>query len=434
MLDCFSLVGQWIVVFEDHFNGNTLNTAYWYNKRKWGDFPPNVEPVIYLTENVFLQNGYLHLILKNDNRWHYVPNLNTIHFYPYSGGMIWSKKYFRYGIFEAKIKLPNEKKLWSAFWLYGSATYGDEIDIFEQYWTNKKVNLKSTIHHSGEQISDNNKYNTSFLDNWHTYTLSWDDKNLNNACIKVHIDGNKVSDFKKNNNDRLYNTYLGNIVGETVDYPEKGQNIIFNLFLHDNTPSLPQTMLVDYIKVWQKQNCNDIVTICNYDAKFDNNIFTGRIIKSGDNCNVIVNENEHLDLLATKEIHLKPGFSVKKGGYFLGKIIPCSSYKLDEENVYIDTTDENINIDTNIIKFKEIYNNYVGYRIFPNPFSEHLNISLKQIENSYFVIYDILGNIKHYEKFYNNNQEINLINLENGVYLSKLFINQKSYYEKVIKI
>jgi len=47
----------------------------------------------------------------------------------YTGGMIWSKEAFRYGVFEAKFKIPdgNTEALWPAFWLWG----GDEIDVME---------------------------------------------------------------------------------------------------------------------------------------------------------------------------------------------------------------------------------------------------------------------------------------------------------------
>jgi len=432
----FLLKAQWILVFEDNFDGTTLDTSKWYNTQPWGQYPPDKLPVIFLPENVSVHNGYLWLTLKKDSNTYFVPNLGGNFTYRYSAGMVWSKKLFKYGIFEAKIKIPNERGVWSAFWLYGSALYGDEIDIFEQYWpkiNKNKVNLKSTIHHSNKQISDDNIYKRSFLDQWHTYKLKWNDNK-----IEIYFDNKLVSDFKKNNNGNAYNTLAGNILGHTVKYPENAENVILNISVHkDFSPSnLPQTMFVDYIRVWQKQNCNDLVTICNYNAKFDNNVFTGRIIEAGGNgCNVVVNENEYLDLLATQEIHLKPGFSVKKGGNFVAKIVPCSSYKFYEEIEKNDTSKESRNFDVNTITYDEINHNKSDYEIFPNPFNECINVSINEIEDSYIVVYDLLGNIRYYEKIYKCDQKINLTHLEKGVYIIKLIINRNNvYYEKVVKI
>jgi len=199
------LSAQWISVFDDEFNEDTLDLNKWYNIQPWGQYDPRVLPIVFLRENVSLKNGYLLLTLKEDHKTPYSEDTSLK--YSYSAGMIWSKKYFKYGIFEARIKIPNVRGVWSAFWLYGSGQYGDEIDIFEQcphkiIYNNKKdnkisispnlVNLAVTIHNLGEAVWDNNIYDTSFLHDWHTYKLIWDDK-----YIKIYIDDEKISAFKK---------------------------------------------------------------------------------------------------------------------------------------------------------------------------------------------------------------------------------------------
>jgi beta-glucanase (GH16 family) len=103
-------------VFEDNFDGTTLDTTVWYNTQPWGQYHPDTLPVIFLPENVSVHDDYLWLILKEDGNRHYVPNLKDSFRYPYSAGMVWSKKHFKYGIFEARIKIPNKKNLWCAFW------------------------------------------------------------------------------------------------------------------------------------------------------------------------------------------------------------------------------------------------------------------------------------------------------------------------------
>jgi hypothetical protein len=131
-------------------------------------------------------------------------------------------------------------------------------------------------------------------------------------------------------------------------------------------------------------------------------------------------------LLATQEIHIKPGFSVGKGGNFVAKIVTCSSYspKMGEEEVKANADEEIENIrESNI------------YEIFPNPFSDYIQVSISEIGDSYIEVYDLLGKMRHYEKIYSNVQKINLTHLEKGVYIIKLVKNQKEVsYEKVVKM
>jgi beta-glucanase (GH16 family) len=427
---CFLLSAQgihWKLVFEDNFDGTTLDTTVWYDTRPWGQYHPSVRPIIFLPENVSVHDGYLWLTLKKDGNRYYVPNLNGSFRYPYSAGMIWSKKHFKYGFFEARIKIPEVRDLWSAFWLYGSGQYGDEIDIFEQcpheiinneekvYLPPKRVNFAVTIHNLGKAIVDNNYYHTKkFLKKWHTYKLRWGIRDLD-----IYIDDNLVTHFEKDE--------YGYIRGSNVKYPENAENIIFNISQWGSISSYPQMMLVDYIRVWQEINCDDELKICNYNEFFDHSIVSGRIIEvGGDGCNVVVPENKQLEVLATQEIHIKPGFSVKKGGNFVAKIVPCSSYpqKMGGEKVEANADEEVKNIRESDI-----------FEISPNPFSDYLYVSINEMGDSYIEVYDLLGKMRHYEKIYSNVQKINLTHLEKGVYIIKLIINQNMVsYEKVVKM
>lgn len=51
----------------------------------------------------------------------------------YAMACISSRKTFKYGWFEAEIKVPTGKGQWAAFWLSGSRSWPPEIDIFETY-------------------------------------------------------------------------------------------------------------------------------------------------------------------------------------------------------------------------------------------------------------------------------------------------------------
>lgn len=52
---------------------------------------------------------------------------------PYGIGLISSKEQFKYGWFEAEVRMPAAPNLWCAFWLSGRENWPPEIDIFEAY-------------------------------------------------------------------------------------------------------------------------------------------------------------------------------------------------------------------------------------------------------------------------------------------------------------
>lgn len=416
------LVAQWLLVFEDNFNGNRLDKKYWYNYRWWGNYDENA----YIDSgNVKVENGYLVLQLERD--FTYYPPYNT------TAAYACSKIFFRYGIIEAKIKIPDVRGCWSAFWLYGSEIHGDEIDIFEQYWLSNphKVNLKSTIHHSGEDVSNSNKFDRDFINNkWHTYTLTWDDINEEKAKIKIHIDGEKVAEFRETGNNELHKYPLGT---KKINYPTHSQRIIFDIVPHDNfTVNTTHQMLIDYVKVWQKQDCENDITLCNYDPNFDNNIYTGNTIQTGDNCNIVLGKDSFLYLYATKEVHLKSGFSVKNGGNFIAKIIPCSSNKIN--NIEDDNLLEEKKLNSENEKYEK---KFKVYTIYPNPFYNQITVEIYYIQeynNSSLEIIDIYGNSLIKELLKNYKTTIDLNKLNSGIYFIKLNINDYQFYEKIIKI
>lgn len=398
-----ALGAQWMVVFEDNFNGSKLNKKYWYNYRPWGN---NDEFVYIDSGNVKVENGYLYLALKHDFT-HYPP-------YTFTGAYVWSKIRFTYGIVEAKIMLPDVYNCWSAFWLYGSSLYKDEIDIFEQYWNSNKVDLAVTIHHSGQELCDHNKYDRSFINNkWHIYTLMWDNVAESNAKIKVHIDGNKVSEFRKITNNKLHKPWET----KKINYPTNSQSIIFDIVTHEGYQNYTTNyMIIDYIKVWQKQDCESNVNLCNYNPRYDNNVYTGKNIQNGNNCQITINEDEFLHLFATKEIHLKPGFSVKKGENFVGKILSCS---MNKNGPF--TSDSSIFTSQKFVTINDD-NQKVNYYVYPNPCSQYVMLKIDlQDPGKYIVdIYDIYGNCLLTKVLDKNINIIDLSNLNSGIYFLKL--------------
>ena len=109
----------WPCVFEDDFNGTEVDRTKWTS----GSFRRK--------DGFVGLDGEGHLFIKCD----FKPGTNTLR-----SSSIASAKVFRYGYFEAKVKLTKNSGWWSAFWLYGSSSRnpiicGAEIDIFEDYYT-----------------------------------------------------------------------------------------------------------------------------------------------------------------------------------------------------------------------------------------------------------------------------------------------------------
>ena len=127
------------LVWQDEFNGTSLDTNSWkYYTGKWG--ASNVQTCYRdSTENVNVSGGSLNLVGL------YKPggSCNGQNF-DFTSGFVQTqgKKYWTYGYFEARIKMPTNKSTWPAFWMSpNTATYGSwpasgEIDVVESKGSN----------------------------------------------------------------------------------------------------------------------------------------------------------------------------------------------------------------------------------------------------------------------------------------------------------
>lgn len=129
----------------------------WVTRQPWGDYNPET-PDIWLDPScVDITDGTLRLQTK----WHkriVNDDINTL-----GTGLVSSVDTFGYGEFEADVMLPMGTSLFPAFWLWGSATWPPEIDIFEGWsrknglYTSKYIpyySLASNVHYD---LSPNNK-------------------------------------------------------------------------------------------------------------------------------------------------------------------------------------------------------------------------------------------------------------------------------------
>lgn len=195
------------------------------------------------SENVTVQNGILIISAKKES----FAGSN------YTSARISTKGKFEqtYGRFEARIRLPYGQGIWPAFWLLGDESNADswpeigEIDIMEYRGQNPTTiigSLHGPGYSGGMAISKsytlkNDRFDTGF----HVFGIEWGPEYIN-----YYVD------------DVLYNQITpADVTGEWVfDHPFY---IIINLAVGgdfvgppDNETIFPQTLLVDYVRVYKK--------------------------------------------------------------------------------------------------------------------------------------------------------------------------------------
>ena len=134
-------IAQWAYVEGDEFNGEELDLDTWRRAYPWGRNLGNHLLQYYDNENAFVEDGRLIMeaieedtLAKGIPYWKADTTLNdgtrNERMFKYTSGMVFSKKQYYQGLFEAKIKNVEGKGYFPAFWLYG-ANPNEELDIME---------------------------------------------------------------------------------------------------------------------------------------------------------------------------------------------------------------------------------------------------------------------------------------------------------------
>ena len=238
-------VPGWELIWNDEFDGTSLNTQNWTALDRKDSF--NNEKQYYHPNQVTVAGGNLQLTAID------VPRQGK----DYQSGLITSNDLFGPGRFEARVDLPTSQGMWPAFWLNANHIpwpQGGEIDILEN--RGSQPNLVSSAYHwqtdpgpcCGQHQYVFDEYTATeggqpvdFHAGFHTYAAEWDE-----TSISYYVD------------DNLYFT-----VTETPNRPifETPKNIIVNLAVGgnfggdpDGSTVWPQTMMVDYVRVWQRED------------------------------------------------------------------------------------------------------------------------------------------------------------------------------------
>ncbi len=241
------------LTFEEEFNANgEIDASSWnydlgIGNSISGDGWGNNELQYYTDrpENIKVEGGMLHIIAQQES----FMGSNYTSARINSTGKIEQE----YGRFEARIQLPWGQGLWPAFWLLGNNINEvgwpecGEIDIME-YRGQNPTTLIGSVHGPGYSAGEsegkefelvNDRFDTGF----HVFGIEWAPEYIN-----YYVD------------DVLYNQITpDDVEGEWVfDHPFY---IILNLAVGGNfvgSPNsetvFPQTMLVDYVKVYGLSN------------------------------------------------------------------------------------------------------------------------------------------------------------------------------------
>jgi beta-glucanase (GH16 family) len=245
----------WILVWSDEFNGangSAVDPSKWVMETGGGGWGNNeLESYTARPQNVYEQDGNLVIKVIQEkftgadgvSRDYTSARLKTL-----------GKFSQAYGRFEARIKIPRGQGIWPAFWMLGTDIDKPgwpacgEIDIMENIGKEPGL-VHGTIHGPGYSGSDGigSPYDLPdkklFADDFHVYAVEWEPK-----AIRFYVDKD------------LYATRT------PADLPAGAKWVYdhpFFLLLNvavgggwpgspDATSEFPQTMLVDYVRVYRR--------------------------------------------------------------------------------------------------------------------------------------------------------------------------------------
>jgi len=236
----------WQLVWHDEFDEKKIDVSNWtYDLGGGGWGNGEMQTYTDTTDNARVDDGILIITAQKE----------TLE----SGGSVFKSarlktqglQTFQYGRIEARIKVPEGKGLWPAFWMLGEnfpvVGWPDcgEIDIME-YVGREPDLIMGTLHGPGYSgatgLSQWNRQEYNIADDFHTYAVEWDTDQ-----ISWFYDGEE------------YSTYTREDVGNRLWPFDQPFFIILNLAIGGTlggivTPDteFPAEYLIDYVRVYEQ--------------------------------------------------------------------------------------------------------------------------------------------------------------------------------------
>lgn len=233
------------LVWQDEFEGDALNTAYWTHETGAGGWGNN-EQQYYRSENTAVGDGYLTITAKKET----FSGAN----YTSSRIITKGKKSFKYGRIDIRATLPKGQGIWPALWMLGSNFNSvgwpacGEIDIMEMvgggpgrdnvvygtlHWDNGGAHA-CTCDKPGHTLSSG-----TYADKFHVFSMIW-----NSSKISWYVDDVKFNEI--------------DITPAALSELHNEHFFIFNVAVGGNWPGapnettvFPQKMVVDYVRIFQ---------------------------------------------------------------------------------------------------------------------------------------------------------------------------------------
>ena len=223
---------DWQRVFQDQFNGPTLDATHWSTCYQWScTNAGNDELEWFVPEQVAVGKDGLMLSAQPQET----------NGKPYASGMIssYGKFTFTYGYVQIIAKMPNGAGMWPAFWtLPASGASLPEFDIMEKWLPNSIVHF--VVHYGPTSELTTALELPSFADKFHAFAMDWEPHS-----IKWYVDG------------VLEATYV-----ISLSSPEY---LLATLSVAGFSPPnalvpFPQSLKIKSIEVWQHPGVGNLVT------------------------------------------------------------------------------------------------------------------------------------------------------------------------------
>jgi beta-glucanase (GH16 family) len=253
LIDAASGIPGWKLTWSDEFNGadgTAVDPTKWKHEvggTGWG----NNELEYYTdgTQNAVVQGGNLVITATKQGAAQYHCSYGTCQ---YTSARLTTQGLFtqQYGRFEARAQMPTGKGLWPAIWMLGDnistvswPTCG-EIDFMETIGTDISTNHGSL--HMPKSYGPSGTFKLAsgtFADAFHTFAIEWEP-----GTVRFYVD------------DQLYETRTQAMVaaGDTWEF-EHPFFLLINVAVGgqwpgspDSTTTFPQTLKVDWVRVYQK--------------------------------------------------------------------------------------------------------------------------------------------------------------------------------------
>ena len=240
------------LVWSDEFYLPTINSANWTHQIMGDGGNQELQYYTARAVNSRVEDG--HLVIEA-HREDYQVGSQT---YKFTSGRLRTagKQDFLYGKIEARINLPKGAGMWPAFWMmptdsnYGGWAASGEIDIMES--SNNMDFIGGTIHYGGEWPDNTYSGNTyvngmDFSADYHIYSIEWEP-----TVMRWYVDGTlyctKTSWWSSGGAypapfNQRFHILLNLAVGGSYTGIYDWWNV---------TTNLPQQMLIDWVRVYQK--------------------------------------------------------------------------------------------------------------------------------------------------------------------------------------